>query len=180
MFKESSRRLLQGTWLRSAVEPGPASNPLSLAPAAGPGPVMASRGSLWGAEGRLQGVMLPLEGRKRPVAVPRACPSQVAGARGAWVVEQDWSGAGGPLSWRGGSGAERPGVGCALRDVQVSDPARFLLLPMPWRAHRPNPSSVLGVTAHRTFTSLSWMFSSVVGHVGLELVNCSLNSIHGH
>lgn len=125
-------------------------------------------------------MMLTLEGRKRPVAVPRACPSQVAGARGAWVVEQDWSGAGGPLSWRGGSGAERPGVGCALRDVWASDSACFLLLPLPWRAHRPSLSSVLGVTAHRTFASLSWMFSSVVGHVGLELVNCSLNSIRGH
>ena len=96
------------------------------------------------------------------------------------MVEQDWSGAGGPLSWRGGSGAERPGVGCALRIVRVSGPVRFLLLLLPWRAHRPSPSSVLGVTAHRTFASLSWMFSSVVGHVGLELVNCSLNSIRGH
>lgn len=38
--------------------------------------------------------MLTLEGRRRAIAVPRACPSRVARARGAWVVEQDWSGAG--------------------------------------------------------------------------------------
>lgn len=49
-------------------------------------------------EGRLQGVMLTLEGRRRAIAVPRACLSWVARARGAWVVKQDWSGAGPGLS----------------------------------------------------------------------------------
>lgn len=92
-------RLMQGTWPPSAVEPGPASRPLSLVPGAGPGPVTVRRRLLlWGAEGRLPGVMLTLEGRRRPVAVPRACPSRVARARGAWVVEQDWSRAGPGLS----------------------------------------------------------------------------------
>lgn len=181
-------RLLQGTWPRSAVEPGPASRPLSLAPGAGPGPVTVRRRLLlWGAEGRLPGVMLTLEGRRRPVAVPRACPSRVARARGAWVVEQDWSEAGPGLSrwtsvlerwFRSGAeeammlGAEvwRPGVGRALRDLRASDPVSFLPLPLPCCADRPSPSSVLGVTAHRTSACLSWMcFPPSWGMLALNL-----------
>ena len=185
VFKELSLRLVQGTWPRSAVEPGPASRPLSLAPGAGPGPVRVRR--RLPPEGRLQGVMLTLEGRRRPITVPRACPSPVARARGAWLVEQDWSGAGLGLSrwtsvlerWFRSRAEEavrlsaevwRPGVGCALRDIRASDPAHFLPLPLLCRADRPSPSSVLGVTAHRTSACLSWMcFPPSWGMLALSL-----------
>lgn len=81
-----------------------------------------------------------------------------------------------PERSRGGSEARpaaqvwRPGVSRSLRDVRVSDPACFLPLPLPCRADRPSPSSVLGVTAHRTSACLSWMcFPPSWGMLALNL-----------